>query len=363
MPTAEFAAAGRYAALLDLAAKLPGGSFAFVMATGIVSIAAELQGVHWLALILLAINAGAFSALLLVSLVRLARSPAAVLGEVVGHQTGAGYLTIVAGTGILGNQIALLTSDQQVTAGLWLAACGLWAALVYMFLVGLTIQPKKPPLEIGLDGSWLLVVVATKSLTILGTHVASGFARPEIVAYLSLCWFLLGGLFYSVIITLILYRWLFEPMHPMQWTPPYWINMGAVAILTLAGARLQAIAGTDPLLAELRPAIIAITVLSWTVATWWIPLLLALMVWRHTIGGIPLSYRVEYWSMVFPLGMYSAATWTFGRDIGADFLDAIPKVFFWLAFTAWLTTCFAMIWEGLGRVRQLREALTRPAKL
>lgn len=362
MSTAEFSRARRCAVLLlDLVTRLPGGSFAFVMATGIVSIAAELQAFHWLAVVLFAINAAVFPVLSLGSLLRLARSPTAMLGEVVGHRTGAGYLTVVAGTGILGNQIALLTSHQQLAAALWLAACVLWAVLVYAFFMGLTIQPNKPALETGLDGTWLLVVVASESLTILGTHIASVFARPEIVIYLSLCWFLLGGLFYVVIITLIFHRWLFEPMRPANWTPPYWINMGAVAIATLAGARLQTIAGADPLLTEIRPAITATAVLSWTLASWWIPLLLALMVWRHTIGGIRFAYRLEYWSMVFPLGMYTAATWTFGREIGADFLSGIPKVFLWLAVAAWLTTFLGMISQGLGRVLQLKKALTRSA--
>jgi hypothetical protein len=154
-----------------------------------------------------------------------------------------------------------------------------------MFFAGLTTRRDKPSIETGLDGSWLLLVVASQSLAILGTHVASAFARPDILLYTSLCWFALGAFFYAVLISMILYRWLFEAMQPAQWTLPYWINMGAVAISTVAGARLAEMAGTDPLLAELKPAITALTVLAWSVATWWIPLLVILTVWRHTTGG------------------------------------------------------------------------------
>jgi hypothetical protein len=74
------------------------------MATGIVSIDAERQAFHWLAVILFAVNAAAFLILLFACVLRLARSPAVVLGEVTGHRTGAAYLTVVAGMGILGNQ-------------------------------------------------------------------------------------------------------------------------------------------------------------------------------------------------------------------------------------------------------------------
>ena len=57
---------------------------------------------------------------------------------------------------------------------------------------------------------------------------------------------------------------------------------------------------------RLAPAITTVTVASWADATWWIPLLLMLTFWRYAIGAVRLHYRLEYWSMVFPLGMYSA---------------------------------------------------------
>jgi tellurite resistance protein TehA-like permease len=74
-----------------------------------------------------------------------------------------------------------------------------------------------------------------------------------------------------------------------------------------------------------------------------------LTLWCHTIGGISLSYRLEYWSIVFPLGMYSAGTWAFADEIGAEFLRGIPQIFLWLAFIAWLATLSAMIWTGASR--------------
>jgi hypothetical protein len=47
--------------------------------------------------------------------------------------------------------------------------------------------------------------------------------------------------------------------------------------------------------------------------------------------------------MVFPLGMYSAATWAFAQATSFDFLGGIPKFFLWIAFAAWLATFIGML--------------------
>ena len=79
-------------------------------------------------------------------------------------------------------------------------------------------------------------------------------------------------------------------------------------ITTLAGAHLMLFANSDPTLVELAPVLHAFTLLFWATATWWIPLLIIVTVWRHGIERVPLTYDLQYWSMVFPLGMYTMAT-------------------------------------------------------
>lgn len=51
---------------------------------------------------------------------------------------------------------------------------------------------------------------------------------------------LLGCVLYILLITLTFYRFAFFRLMPETLTPAYWINMGAVAITTLAGATLGA---------------------------------------------------------------------------------------------------------------------------
>ena len=73
------------------------------------------------------------------------------------------------------------------------------------------------------------------------------------VLFFALCMFLLGAMLYLTIITLIFYRFTFVALTVDQMTPPYWINMGAVAITTLAGASLLIQAELWPFLVMLRP--------------------------------------------------------------------------------------------------------------
>jgi tellurite resistance protein TehA-like permease len=337
-------------AMVRLVADLPSSSFAFVMATGIISITAALLGFGRIASLLLAVNSIGFLTLWILTFLRLIYFSSAVIADLRDHRRGPGFLTVVAGTNVLGDQISLLTSHQNIAAALWLLGCALWVGLFYCFFAAATTRAIKPSLTAGLDGTWLLIVVAPQSAAILGTQIAGGFSSPEIVIFTSLSLYLLGGALYLVIITLILYRWLFEPMPPEQLTPSYWINMGAAAITTLAGARLAAAVISDPVLAYIRGYIIGETLLFWAVASWWIPLLAGLMVWRRLIGGVRLVYKFDYWSLVFPLGMYAAATLSFARMIAAGFLTFIPGFFFWAAIAAWCLTFFGMVRHLAGMV-------------
>jgi tellurite resistance protein TehA-like permease len=132
-------------------------------------------------------------------------------------------------------------------------------------------------------------------------------------------------------------------MDPDQATPPYWINMGALAITTLAGAGLILAAGSWDLLAELVPFLKGMTLLFWAFATWWIPLLILMGIWRHGVRRVRLRYDPQFWALVFPLGMYSVATTKMIAAVGLTFGGWIPIIAFWAAAVAWTITFVGMI--------------------
>jgi tellurite resistance protein TehA-like permease len=148
---------------------------------------------------------------------------------------------------------------------------------------------------------------------------------------------------YIWLISLIFFRYTFFPMKPDDLAPPYWINMGAMAISTLAGTFLIDRAPLLPVLSQVRPFLEGTTLLFWATATWWIPMLLTLGVWRHGICRYPLRYDPLFWGAVFPLGMYTACTFRMAEVLKLDFLMIIPKVAIYIALAAWALTFIGML--------------------
>ena len=336
--------------VLRAAANLFPGYFALVMATGIISIACYFLEMSSLALTLLVINVIAYVVLWSLLLLRLFVFFSRVKADINDHVRGPGFFTVVAGTSVLGSELLIVLDGYRVAVGLWFAGMLLWAVIMYTFFAAMTVRENKPSIETGLNGGWLLAVVATQSISVLGTLLVSHLMDyREPILFFTLCMFLLGCMLYLPLITLIFYRFTFVNVTVASLTPPYWINMGAVAITTLAGARLIIAAPGWSLLNDVLPFLKGFALFFWAAGTWWIPLLFILGLWRHVYKRFPLQYDPQYWGMVFPFGMYTVCTFQLAKAINFPPLLVIPRYFIYLALAGWVAVSLGLIYTLVFR--------------
>ena len=108
---------------------------------------------------------------------------------------------------------------------------------------------------------------------------------------------------------------------------------------------------------DMLPFVKGLTLLFWATATWWIPMLLLLGAWRHVWRRFPLRYDVLYWGAVFPLGMYSAATFELVETIHAPLLLDVSRVFLYAGLAAWAVTLAGLVRHLAGLARRRGETV------
>jgi tellurite resistance protein TehA-like permease len=335
--------------------------FALVMATGIVSIASQLLEIPLVPKTLFALNVVFYPSLWVLTLVRAGRHPARFVADLAHHGRAVGFFTMVAATCVLGSQSLIIAELPGVAFWLWVLGIALYVLLVYAVFTILTVKEQKPALAEGINGGWLVSVVAAQSVAVLGAQLARVVEQPDQVLFFCLVMWLGGGMLYLWIISLIFYRYTFFTLAPSDLAPPYWINMGAAAISTLAGTMLVAASERSPVLIEILPFVRGLTLLWWATATWWIPMLLVLGLWRHVYRKFPLRYDPLYWGAVFPLGMYTAATVRLARAVDAPYLMEIPRVSIFIALAAWAVVFAGMVGWLVGRLFKRAPEAKMPA--
>ncbi len=336
--------------------------FAMVMATGVVAIACHLEGFPLTARALTGLNLVFYAALAVLTLSRLALCREEWIADLSDHTRSVGFFTLVAGTAVLGTELVLILGWYSFASWLWRLSLALWMLFMYSIFASLTVKENKPSLGEGINGGWLIAVVATQTVANLGALIIPQFARHrEEILFLALSLWLCGGMLYIWMISLIFYRYTFFHFSPSDLMPPYWVNMGAMAISALVGAMLLRNAGSSALLTGLAPFVKGFTVLFWATATWWIPMLVILSVWRQAVKRFRLEYDPLYWGAVFPLGMYTVSTYRLAETLDLPFLFWIPRYFVFAALAAWLAAFAGLLGALLRAPALLRREPKRMA--
>ncbi len=350
------------------------GYFAMVMSTGIVSIAFKGLGFDLIFKALFFINVATYLVLLCMLVARIVVFTGDFLDDLRHPMRGFGFLTFVVGTNTLGVQFLLL-SYIDVAKVLWISAFVCWFLFMYSIYMCL-ITLASEPIEKAISGATLLTIVSNQSVAVLGSKLASSFgAYSEIVFLTSWIFWAMGFILYLIVITLVTYRLLFRKMEPKDWTGPYWICMGAVAITTLAGSNLVINMDAQPIMEGLSSATLVITFLAWAIGLWWIPIQIFMDIWslkkvnisdkapmwikvfpwlRLGLGGAESHfYNPLAWGRVFPMGMFTACTIALSAASGMKGLFVIPKYWGWFALLVWTLTFIGAMRSVLKSCRNL----------
>lgn len=290
------------------------GAFNVVMATAIVSIAARQAGLHGISDVLLVLALLAFGPLAVLDAKRL-RHPVTMLHRAAQPGRAFPALGFVADTAVLGTRVV-------TAAGVWRAVATILlivGALVWLVIAAELGRFPGRVRNMRARAEWLLATVATEGLAILLAHLS------HTLHWLAVVLWALGGALYVIVMALLARRLARSPMRPHELTPDWWIVMGAPAIFALASATLDRGGLSSP--------IGVLGLVSWAMASFWIPVLVAAELWRaRTL--LP-RFTPERWTMVFPLGMYSASGQLGGRAFALAWMHAIGRGWLAVALTAW----------------------------
>ncbi len=315
-------AAGMLERILDA---IPPASGAVVMGTGIVSIGLSLDGHETISRVLLVLDAVIWTALTVLLPARATRNRGRLRADV----RGPAALTSVAGSAVLGTRLALLGWDWAGVALLVIALVS-WVAL----LVPVLAHWSTPTV-----GASLVLPVSTESLAVLAATLATR-AHAEWLLIAALAPLALGLAFYVFAIAR------FDLRQLAVGRGDHWITGGALAISTLAAARIITGAQALGTLGSSVEVLKGLTLGLWALTMLWLPVLLL----AEALRPRP-HYDVRRWSTVFPVGMYAACSFVVGTAVRESGITSFAHVWVWVALAVWAVVFAAMIHCAIHVVR------------
>ena len=327
------------------------GYFAGVMATGIVSVGAQLKGFTLLAQVLFWLSVAFYVVLVVLNVWRFISYRHHLEDDFRDPARAFGFFTFIAATNVLG--AALVGTGYYGIASVLLTVSVItWLVLGYIIPWTAVLGSERRPMLDTANGTWFIWVVASQSIAVVAAGLEPVYesVRQQLAILAVFAWSV-GVILYAACAVFVALRVMLYPLEPKHLDPPYWVAMGAVAITVVAGARIVEMKDA-PMIDVTRDLVAGMSVVFWAFATWLIPVLVAAGIWRHWLRRIPLVYQPTLWSMVFPLGMYSVAGIYLGAANRLPLVETVGTTWFWVALLAW-----ALV--AIGMVRDLARKLTR----
>lgn len=318
------------------------GYFALVMATGIVSVGLYMNGWYAPSALLLIIALVAYVILVVLYVMRFFKHRKQMVDDFFDPAKAFAFFTFIAGTNVLGTRLVV---QGMLTIGLVLLALSLVSFLILGYAIPWAsfLGRMKHPILPKANGTWFIWTVAAQSVAVLSATLQPHFkdyARE--FALFAVGFWAIGLFIYATVGICIMIRMLLYDVEAKDFTTPYWITMGALAITILAGGKITEMLDA-PMVDATRSVVTGTSALCWSIATWLIPPILAIGWWRHIMCHIPLRYEPPMWSMVFPLGMYGVSSQTIGQAAHLPIVTNIGHYEIWVAVAVWAVVFFGLL--------------------
>lgn len=323
------------------------GYFAFVMGTGILSVGASQRGWDWLSIAFLVVAGVGLVILVGLNVWRFLAFREALERDL--HDSAQAFLafTFVAAVNVVASALAGFGAFGAASVLLVIGAVS-WLILGYSIPWAAVLGRSERPVTAAANGTWFIWVVASQSVAVVAATLEPQMPPVrEGLAVLAVFAWSIGLVLYVAVAIFVVYRMLAFSLDPDDFTPPYWVSMGALAITIVAGSRIVEMYST-PMVDAVRGLVAGVAVVLWCFATWLIPALAAGGLWRHGVKKVPLTYNPTWWSIVFPLGMYAVAGMYLGRADRLPIVAWIGEQWIWVGMGAWTVACGAMVWSWIA---------------
>ncbi|MBB5597650.1 tellurite resistance/C4-dicarboxylate transporter family protein [Neomicrococcus lactis] len=242
-------------------ASMPPASFAFVMATGIVSTGLKLADAELPSRILFVIAVLGAAILAVGLMIRLGRSFGDVMADLRAPARAFGFFTLVAAANMLSTRFDLFGWRAPALTQAVLGAL-LWFILTYAVPTQLLFAERQRSIIEDINGSWFLWAVGTQSVALTATMAARVYESALMAAAAVGLW-AVGVALYLILATLVTIRLLLHAIEQEPLSPTYWIYMGATAISVLAGAQILHLPSELPVMAATAPIVSGISYMLW----------------------------------------------------------------------------------------------------
>lgn len=313
-------------------------NFAFVMSTGITATIFFQSGWYLLCICLLTVGTIGYIGLVSLFAYRLYLLKSEVLKDFKDIQKMFKYLTFSAASSSLAISFCLLGYNS---IGFLLAIIGACSAilLTYTLFCTLFFHIQVPIQKI--SPFWLLLAIASNSSGFAITTLwKNNMLSDQLFLLLAFSFWSFGIFIYIMFMTLNMYRMLFYSFEGKDMDPCYWTCMGAAAIAVVDGSQFILVSNLPPFFEEIKPFMEGMLLCLWCWATTWIPVMCLMELWKKFYFKVPFHYKPSLWAMVFPLGMYTAATELLSFSLNIQILQGIVPLFLWITFFMWCLVAY-----------------------